>query len=165
MLVARVAAGDRHAFTALMSRHLPVIESFALRTLGDRHGAQDVTQEVMLRLWQRASHFDAKRGRLSTWLHQIAYNLCMDGFRRGARESATGFAPEPAVEPAYDHDPSVHHALAALPENQRTALVLTYYQSLTNREVADIMGLSVRALESLLVRARKRLRRIMRDMP
>ena len=163
----RVVAGDKHAFAELAQRHLSVIESYAMRTLGDAARAQDVTQETMLRLWQQASRFDPARARLTTWLHQIAYNLCMDQFRHSARlAELDDVAHEAAVEPdsAGDTQRLLNVGLARLAERQRTALVLTYYQSLPNREVAEIMGLSVRALESLLARARKALREGLEEM-
>jgi len=167
VLVERVVAGDKHAFAALAQRHLSAIESYALRTLGDAARAQDVAQEVMLRLWQQAARFDPARAKLTTWLHQIAYNLCMDQFRHGARWAELNDAHHEAAAEAdttLESQRLLNLGLARLPERQRTALVLTYYQSLPNRDVAEIMGLSVRALESLLARARKALREGLEEM-
>lgn len=163
----RVAlAGDRRAYAELLERHLAAIEAFAMRMLDSRAEAEDITQEVMLRLWLRAGDFDATRARLTTWLHQIAHNLCIDRLRKQARFTELDSASEPTAS-GPDTDDSrtqVSRALAALPERQRTALVLTYYQSLSNREVADIMGVSVRAMESLLVRARAALRTALEEL-
>lgn len=173
--------GDKQAFALLAHRHLGAIESYALRMLGDRARAQDVTQEVFLRLWRRADRFDVKRAKLSTWLHQIAHNLCIDQFRDGARyrpiepfgvgptegttEGTTaGTTDSTAPDHDAEQDRALQVALGLLPERQRTALVLTYYQGLPNRDVAQIMDLSVRALESLLVRARKALRESMESL-
>ena len=181
--VLAVAKGDRQAFAMLVELHLHPIEAFATRMLADSAEAQDVAQEVMLRLWQRASEFDPGRARLSTWLHQIAHNLCIDRLRKIRRLSSwdeaqnhrsedahqttqlgaqpmlsTGHAAPMASSLADERSAVVSRALSQLPERQRSALLLTYYQALTNREVADIMGISVRALESLLVRARTALK-------
>lgn len=181
--VSAVAEGDRGAFAMLVELHLHPIEAFATRMLGDSAEAQDVAQEVMLRLWQRASEFDPRRARLSTWLHQIAHNLCIDRLRKVRRLSrwddaqndlsenlhqATSFGAELGAASSHaapmassladEQSAAVSRALGQLPERQRSALLLTYYQALTNREVADIMGVSVRALESLLVRARTALK-------
>jgi len=160
--VARVAQGDRAAYARLVSQHLRPIETYAIRIAGNAATAQDVAQEVMLRLWLRAGEFQPERARLTTWLHQMAHNLCIDQLRREGR--LTGLEDDD-VSPVADHiDDSaddVQRALAQLPERQRHALVLTYYQGLTNAEVADVMDLGVRAVESLLVRARASLKQLL----
>jgi len=164
--VARVAKGDRAAFARLAQRHMPALEAYALRMLNNSGTAQDVTQEVLLQLWLRAGEFDPTRARLTTWLHRMAHNRCIDQLRSSQRvevcadpEVGTVNPPaEPAPEAGPDEASAVQQGLAALPERQRNALVLTYYQDFSNQEVADIMGMGIRAVESLLVRARKALR-------
>jgi len=168
-----VAKGDRAAFARLATQFAPRIEAYTTRILGGSMAAQDTTQEVMVRLWLRAADYDPSRARLTTWLHQIAHNLCVDYLRsRGSIttgevtgvESRTLECPSPSVDtPQGRHSgddlaAAVASGLAGLPERQRSALVLTYYQDLSNREVAEIMAINLRALESLLVRARKALR-------
>ena len=162
-LMLQVVDGNRRAFAQLVALHLHPIEAFATRMLADATEAQDVTQEVMLRLWQRAAVFDPRRARLSTWLHQIAYNLCIDRLRKTRRLSSWNETldetPAPPVDStAEQRTKAVSLALSRLPERQRSALLLTYYQALTNREVAHIMGVSIRALESILVRSRTALK-------
>lgn len=186
--VLAVAEGDRQAFAMLVELHLHPIEAFATRMLADSAEAQDVAQEVMLRLWQRAAEFDPRRARLSTWLHQIAHNLCIDRLRKVRRLSSwdetqnnrsedahqtmqrvaqtgasSGDTAPMASSLADEQSALIKCALSQLPERQRSALLLTYYQALTNREVADIMGISVRALESLLVRARTALKQALEE--
>lgn len=163
-LVAAVARGDRQAFTHLATAHAPKLEAYVLRLSGSASLAQDVVQEVLLKLWLNAARFDASRSRLTTWLHRMAHNLCIDVMRDTTRRQ------DMSVRLADERDNMTHEqdmsgtdgvvgqALLALPERQRSALVLTYYQELSNREVADVMSISVRALESLLVRARAALR-------
>jgi len=114
-------------------------------------------------LWLKAADFDPARARLTTWLHRMAHNLAIDHLRKRQREAPLG-----EIDPgeATCHDASaeaapVLNALMQLPERQRSALTLTYYQDLSNREVADIMGLGTRAVESLLVRARSAMKRIL----
>lgn len=155
--VAKVAAGDRDAFGQLVAAHLPGIQLYAQRMTGNPAPAEDITQEVFLRLWLRAAEFDANKARLTTWLHRMAHNLAIDHLRKVQRDTPWGdeedrrAAPDsPEVQSGKD----VRDALLKLPERQRSALALTYYQDLSNREVAEIMGLGTRAVESLLVRAR-----------
>ena len=125
-----------------------------------------------MQAWREAARYDSNRARLSTWLHQIAHNLCIDILRRQRREQPlTGNAdtiigseesPETLAQ-ARETQRQVTVAVSALSQRHRTALILTYYQSLPNRDVAQIMGISVRALESLLVRARRELKKILEE--
>ncbi len=164
-LMRRVGAGDGAAYRALVERHLAPIVAFARRILDDSGEAEDVAQETFLRLWSGAGAWRAE-ARLSTWLHRIAYNLCVDRLRR-RRELPTARLPErpdPAEGPLAAHQrrqvaAAVDRALVALPERQRTALALVYYRELGNIEAAQVMAVSVEALESLLARGRRGLRK------
>lgn len=161
-LVARVWQGDRRAYADLVARHLPAVEVYARRILGDEYLAQDVAQDVMLVLWQRSDRFNPEKSRLTTWLHRIAHNRCIDLLRKPGYKTLEDVR-EPAAQSTTTQETfgavSIDAALCQLPESQRTALVLTYYQNFTNREVALIMSSSVRAVESLLCRARGNLKK------
>jgi RNA polymerase sigma-70 factor (ECF subfamily) len=174
-LVARVAAGDEAAYRALLAAHLAPLNRYARRMLGDRDEADDVTQDVFVRLWTDAHRYRPEAARLTTWLHRIAHNLCVDWQRRHRRISLAGDssmleAPpqETTRGPEVDLAEAarvrrVRAAVDALPERQRSALVLCHYQGLGNREAAEIVGVSVEALESLLARARRTLRRALEE--
>ena len=156
-LVALVRKGDQRAYSKLVERYLPAIEVYAKRIVSDDTLAQDIAQDVMVVLWQRSSDFNPNKARLTTWLHRIGYNRCIDIMRKRQRE--VSWDPSESEHPLTESDTSraqqpIDVALMRLPESQRTALVLTYYQNLSNREVAEITNSSVRAVESLLVRAR-----------
>lgn len=167
-LVRRAGAGDQAACAALVDRHLPKVLALASRLLGDRAAAEDVAQETFLRVWQHAGQWRAGQARFTTWLHRVAVNLCQDHLRRRREaplESAAD-SPSPAAGPEAVLQREavaarVEAALDALPERQRTALVLSHYQELGNVEAAEVMGVSVEALESLLARGRRRLRAIL----
>lgn len=163
-LVARVGAGDSAACRALVDGHLGRIHGLAWRMLGDRAEAEDVAQDAFLRLWRQAGRWRAE-ARVGTWLHRVAHNLCVDRLRkrRGDTGDEPPELPDPAPGPAADHQRSqvarrVEAALARLPERQRAAITLVHYQELGNIDAADIMGVSVEALESLLSRGRRGLR-------
>ena len=169
-LVACVAAGDERAYRALLAAHLGPLNRYARRMLGDRDEADDVTQEVFVRLWTDAHRYRPETARLTTWLHRIAHNLCVDRQRRNGRVSPVGDALPEGEAPGPEGDLAgaarvrrVREAVAELPERQRSALVLCHYQGLGNREAAEIVGVSVEALESLLARARRTLRRALED--
>jgi len=159
----RVAGGDREAYASLVAQHLSPITAYSQRMTGNPASAEDITQEVFLRLWLKAAEFDASKARLTTWLHRMAHNLAIDHLRKRQREAPLEGVEdfESAADEETDDPARVLQALMQLPERQRSALTLTYYQDLSNREVADIMGLGTRAVESLLVRARSALKKIL----
>ncbi|AOI87153.1 RNA polymerase subunit sigma [Burkholderia cepacia] len=164
-LVARVGARDASAVRVLVARKLPRLLALATRMLGDRTEAEDVAQETFLRIWKQAPGWREGEARFDTWLHRVVLNLCYDRLR-GRREEPVDVlpdVPDPQPEPAAraetrSRDARVRQALAALPARQREALVLQYYQDMSNIEAADLMGITVDALESLLARARRNLR-------
>lgn len=167
-LLARVGARDAHAAREMVARKLPRLLALAVRMLGDRDEAEDVAQDAFLRLWRQAPRWRRGEARVDTWLHRVALNLCYDRLR-GRREIVADELPElhdqPDPAPAPDEQlqraldaKRVADALAALPPRQREALVLQYYQELSNAEAAELMGISTEALESLLARARRALR-------
>ena len=167
-LVQRAGAGDAAACAMLVDRHLTRIHALAFRVLGNRADAEEVAQEVFLRVWRNAADWRPGPALFSTWLHRVAVNLCHDRLRR-RRETALEDAGDPASdEPGPGAalqqkavSARVATALATLPERQRVAIVLCYYEERSNIEAAAIMTLSVDALESLLARGRRRLKEIL----
>jgi RNA polymerase sigma-70 factor (ECF subfamily) len=164
-LLARIARSDSAAVGEMVARKLPRLLALAARVLGDRMEAEDVAQEAFLRIWRQAPRWEVGRARFDTWLYAVALNLCRDRLRR-RREVYAADQPEkadPGSAPdrgLHDRDKTrtVESALATLPERQREAIVLQYYEELSNIEAAAVMGISVEALESLLARARRNLR-------
>jgi RNA polymerase sigma-70 factor, ECF subfamily len=169
-LMRRTASGDAAAFRALADLHLSKIMNFAYRMLHDRAEAEDVAQESFLRLWKEAGRFEGK-AKVSTWLHTVAHNLCIDRLRR-RREKPM---PEAIDEARSSNEPGglldrkrtaavVEEALAQLPERQRAAITLVHYQGLGNIEAAEVLGVEVEAIESLLARGRRALRAALVDV-
>lgn len=164
-LLTRIARSDSAAIREMVVRKLPPLLALAARILGDRMEAEDIAQEAFLRIWRQAPHWQAGRARFDTWLYTIALNLCRDRLRR-RREVYAAELPETADSSSapdrrlHDSDQTrtVESALEMLPERQREAIVLQYYEELSNIEAATVMGISVEALESLLARARRNLR-------
>jgi RNA polymerase sigma-70 factor (ECF subfamily) len=124
-----------------------------------------LTQETFLRVWSRADTYRPGTVQFTTWLHRIAHNLCMDELRRVRPESLdepdrqlSEFADPEQATADREIAARLDRALGALPQTQRAALLLTEVQGLSNQQVADIMNLGVRAVESLLARARRTLR-------
>ena len=164
-LMARTAQGDAAAFHSLMQRHVQRSMRLAQRVSGNGADAEEVVQEAFLRLWTKADTWQESRGRFTTWFFRIVMNLCLDRKRRPPF-SPLEAAEEPvdtrrsAVEHIYERESSrqVAAAIAELPERQRAALALCYYEEMSNIEAAAVLSVSVSALEALLVRARRTLK-------
>ncbi len=164
-LMLRAGTGDRAACQLLVERHLARIVTFAHRTLGNRSDAEDAAQDVFLRVWSAAPRWKRGDARFSTWLYRVAMNVCLDRLAK-KHETTADDLPEvadPRPEPSLALHGSevashVSAALATLPETQRIAVTLCHYQGLRNTEAAEIMSVSVEALESLLARGRRALR-------
>ena len=164
-LVRRIAAGDKRAASELVRRHLPKMVGLGRRMLGDATEAEDVAQEVFLRVWKHAATWKPGQAKFETWMHRVAMNLCLDSLRKGVRNAGEVSPETPDAHASATRSlddmqrrERVRDALQVLPERQRAALVLCYYQERTNIEAAEILGVSVDALESLLSRARRTLK-------
>lgn len=163
-LLARSAAGDRAAFDALVERHRHAVINLAWRCLGDPAEAEDVAQEAFVRLY-RARRRYRKAARVGPLLRRIVVNLCLNERRRRHRkpagslsEAQDGPASGPEAQVFADElQARIVRALSRLPDNQRMAVVLSRYEGLSYREVGDLLGCTVKAVEGLLHRARLRL--------
>jgi RNA polymerase sigma-70 factor (ECF subfamily) len=170
-LMSRIATGDQRALQSLMQRHLGRTVRLATRVLGSTAAAEDVAQEAFIRVWKHAAQWEDPEeagAKFSTWLYRIVLNLCIDEKRKrtfgnidDVPEQADSTPDAEGRMAQQEQSARVHAALATLPERQRTAFVLCFYEDFSNREAADMLGVSVKALESLLVRARKMLRDIL----
>ena len=164
-LMARVAARDAAAFRALADRHGALPYRIAYRMTGDAAEAEDVAQEAFLRLWDKAPRWRPGGAGVAAWLTRVAMNLSLDRLRRRRFASAEP-VPERADEAVgadeaigqAQTDAAVRACIAALPDRQRAAIVLTYYEELANRTAAESLDMNLKAFESLLLRARAALR-------
>lgn len=168
-LMARIGRGDEAAFRALSRRHLASVVALARHIMRNGADAEDIAQEAMLRVWTHAPRWQPLAS-FRTWLTRIVVNLCLDRKRR-ATPLPLDVAGDPAdntpgVEQqleASEADRRVNAAIDALPPRQRAAIALTYRDGLSNAEAAEALGTSVSALETLLVRAKQKLRSELRD--
>ncbi|MBI9088658.1 MAG: RNA polymerase sigma factor [Desulfobacterium sp.] len=159
-----IAQGSQDAFLELTTRYQQRVLNFAFRFLGTREEAEDVVQETFLRLFKGANAYDA-RGTLTAFVFRIVRNLCIDRFRKKSPELLDRL-PDP-LDNQTPHDyldrkqamASLADAVRTLPENQCTAVILRHTEELSYREIAEIMGVSTSAVESLLVRGRRTLRK------
>jgi len=173
-LVARSIGGDADSFNQLILRWERPIYALAYRTIGREEDARDVCQETFLRAFRALPGFRGQ-AKFSSWLYRIALNLCRDWIRR---ERRTGFVQPPedvdlidfiaAAEPSEsiedlvarkDQMRVVERAMARLPEDQRTAIVLKEYHGLTFQEIADLLGCPLSTVKTRLYQGLSVLRR------
>ncbi len=146
MLVSAIRGGDEAAMAQLYDRYSGVVYSVALRVLGDTGAAEDVLQEVFLQLWRNPGTFDAGRGSLPGWLAVIARNRAIDSLRKRRPEdeiSDVVVSVEPdmvrGVEWSRTLD-KIRGALGTMPQTQRAALELSFFEGLTHTEIAEKTG-------------------------
>lgn len=170
-LVAAVACGDQAACRELVNRHLSKMIAVGYRMLGNQADADEVAQEVFLRVWKQAPKWQPGKAKFETWMHRVAINLCYDRLRKKREITGEEHLPELADEAATPAEAlqskelgeRINEALQRLPARQRQAVVLCHHQELTNIEAADAMEISVDALESLLARGRRKLKELLRS--
>ena len=163
-LIPRLKAGDDAALAELMERRLATIHALAARLLGDGIMAEDVAQTVFLKTWTHAPKWTPGKAKLLTWMCRVATNQCLDILKRKGPvyshqlpDIEDGRAGAVEIMSANDDADRVKTAMAALPGSQRAAITLCYFDELSQKEAASILGVSVKAYESLLSRARKKL--------
>ncbi len=164
-LMQRVADGDARAYSIIVAASLERVLALARRMLGNEAEAEDVAQEAFLRLWRHAEKWEPGRARVSTWLYRVTNNLVIDRLR-SVRPTTMPELPEIPISAVQgrqmeEEDLSRHvdQALQALPERQRMALTLFHFEELPMAEVATLMDASVEAVESLLARGRRTLKK------
>ena len=171
-LLDAIARGDDSAFAALYDRYSPILYGLLLRIVRDRPEAEDVLQEVFLQVWQQAANFDAARGRPFTWLVTLARSRAIDRLRsRDSRERAAQAATRDAVEGTgeaagadlfrAEQSEVVRGALAAIPEEQRRALLLAYFEGLTQTEIAARLGQPLGTIKTRMRSGMQKLREVL----
>ena len=170
-LLRKVAAGDRHAFAVLVRRHQRSLYRFILRQVGRPAVAEELLQEALLRAYRGAATYEA-RAAVSTWLFRIAANLCFNELQAArSRREVVGQVPECEFAPnaadkleQKETSAAVETALASLPPQQRAAVQLARFEGMPYSDIAEVLGVSVGAVDGLLQRARLTLRERLRHL-
>jgi RNA polymerase sigma-70 factor (ECF subfamily) len=168
--------GNEAAFDSLFQKYFPSVVNVVYRYTGDRAGAEDLAQEVFLRVWRSADRYEPS-AKFSTWLFTIVTNLCLNEIRNRAKRPRLDVDREDMPEPAAadnvfsveeqaggtELQSRIRQALDELPDTQRMAVLLSKYENLSYKEIADTMDLSIPAVKSLLSRARDGLKEQLSD--
>ncbi|MGA9778044.1 MAG: sigma-70 family RNA polymerase sigma factor [Limisphaerales bacterium] len=177
VLMLRVKRGDRAAFAELVEKYKQPVMNLVYRTLHDETEAEDLAQNVFLQVYKSARRYES-RAKFSTWLFTIARNLCLNEIRRRSRHPADSieeshtehedqprqqFEDKSSVAPPEkllhgELAQKIEEALAELPENQRTAILLCRQEELSYEEIARVLGCSLSATKSLIHRGRETLK-------
>jgi len=176
-LIRAIADGNEEAFEKLVRRYQNPVITFIYKYLGDFYSAQDLTQEVFLRVFQAAPRFKPS-SRVSNWVFRIAYNLSanelkhrkrMNGFHARMSEEGLDFRGGRSANLTEarnrEQEERLTAAVGQLPENQRAALLLKVDEGLSYLEISTILDVSVASVESLIFRARRRLKQLVRASP
>lgn len=176
-LMLRVKQGDSAAFTELVEKYKQPVMNLVFRTVHDATEAEDLAQNVFVQVFKSAPRYKST-AKFSTWLFTIARNLCLNEIRRRTRHPAESLDtphPEQEDQPLHQFEDKkttsppesmlqgelkqkIEEALADLPENQRSAVLLCRQEDLSYEEIAEILGCSVSATKSLIHRGRESLR-------
>ncbi len=168
-LMAQAAAGDQLAFASLYDATSRVVFGIVLSVLRDRAQAEEVTQEVYIEAWTSACKFDANRGSAGGWLNTIAHRRAIDRVRSASRSTQRDQRHAEAelhlveadtsdVVVSRDEGRRVRDALLTLPEAQRTAVQLAYFEGRTHREVAEYLQIPLGTAKTRIRDAMRRLR-------
>jgi RNA polymerase sigma-70 factor (ECF subfamily) len=162
VLVARARTGDLDAFEVLVRRHTPTVYAHAVRFFGDTAGADDIVQEVFIKVYRGLGGFD-ERAKFSTWLYRVARNTCLDHVRAGAHRpvpidplTVTTRAPGDVADQVA-LSASVEVALRALAPEDRDALAAVSWYGLSYAEAGEVLGIPSGTVKSRVFRARRTL--------
>jgi RNA polymerase sigma-70 factor, ECF subfamily len=165
-LMQRLIAGDEDALRALYGRFGSPVYSLGLRMLGSFQEAEELAQDVFVAAWRKGAHFDASRGRLSTWLMAIGHNLAIDRLRhRSGAARPSLVLVEEMPDPPVSHEDELldretaRRALAALSAQDQELLSLAYFRGMTAREIAELQGIPLGTVKTRVRAALMRLRK------
>ena len=164
-LIALILEGNHDAFAEVVNRHTDRFFALAFRTLQNRGDAEDVVQSAFIKLWQKPQSWDSSKSQFTTWFYRVVVNSCHDHRRKHKRIlDVDDQIIELAIEPVDSEQITLEEqqqenwqrkclevAISKLPASQQDALNLVVYSELPQKQAAEIMNISLKALESLLV--------------
>ncbi len=170
-LTQRIARGDEEAFNELVARFKKNVFSIIYRYLGSCPDAEDLAQDVFIKIWRHAGGFKGKSS-LSTWIYRIVANHCLN-YRKKRKQNLASELDEQIPAPGSCHEKEylksrtakiLLDALDGLPPRQRMALILSRFEERSYKEIAEILGISLSSVEGLISRARENLKEKLRPL-
>jgi RNA polymerase sigma-70 factor (ECF subfamily) len=170
-LLALIQEGSQEAFSILVQRHTERFYRLAFRYVRNKETAEDIVQDAFLKLWEDPGKWQAQRKtKFSTWFYRVVVNLSLDWQKKKKPvelDQEMSIADDRETPDAEilrsEKEKMLENEIAALPERQRTALNLSFDAGLSNQEAADVMGLKLKAFQSLVMRAKTTLKERMKD--
>ncbi|MDB4511968.1 sigma-70 family RNA polymerase sigma factor [Arenicella sp.] len=177
-LIVLICEGNHDAFSEVVGRHTDRFLALAFRTLQNRGDAEDVVQGAFIKLWQKPQSWDNSKSQFTTWFYRVVVNACHDHRRKHKRvldvdDQVIELAIEPVVSEQTTLEEQQHLkwqrkclevAISKLPSSQKDALNLVVYSELPQKQAAEIMNISLKALESLLVRAKRSMAKTVNEL-
>ncbi len=156
---------NHDAFSVLVNRHSERFYALSYRTLFNKSDAEDIVQESFVKIWRQPELWHSnKKARFSTWFYRIIVNACLDHNNKKSNQALSLELDDGLIDDQVSEIDrrsrlsDVESGLLNLPERQRTAINLCFYEGLSNQEAADIMGIGIKALQSLIMRGKAALK-------
>jgi len=165
-LLKLIIAGDHSAFSELVIRHTKKYYSIAYRVLFSKDDAEDVVQEAFLKLWNNPQSWNSSNNvKFTTWFYRVVINLCLDYKKKNKFSISDNYNEIESHSNTQDgiiemkrRQELLDKYLLQLPERQQIALNLCFYEGVSNKEAAEIMDINLKALQSLIMRAKLNLK-------
>ena len=167
-LMSLITEGDSQAFESLVKRNTKYFYNVAYRIILNREAAEDIVQNAFLKIWQKPKIWQPGKAKFKTWFYRIIFNLAVDD-KRKFKSVITDIEIEDTTNSAdveiekQDESKIIHKALSSIPARQRAAVMLVYFDEMAQKEAAEVMDLNIKAFESLLSRAKKELKEILKE--
>jgi RNA polymerase sigma-70 factor (ECF subfamily) len=166
LLICQIKEGKREAFAEIVNRYAKRFYSIAYRFVFNKEEAEDIVQEAFLKLWSKPELWDQnKQVKFTTWFYKVVTNLCIDHNKKKKSIPLSDSIPildeQPLQDVLLEHQQKqalLDNLIQELPERQQWALNLCFYEGWSNKEAAEIMGVRVKVLQSLIMRAKMALR-------
>jgi len=170
-LLLQIQEGDNNAFATLVKKHSTKYYNLAFRYMLNREAAEDIVQTAFLKLFENPGMWSPKKGvRFTTWFYRIVVNLCLDSKKKFKEIQLPEIFEISDDRPHQEEETLTLEAqsllaaeIASLPGRQKSALILCFYEGMSHKEAAEILAISVKAFQSLLMRAKERLKTRMKD--
>ena len=165
-LMCQIQEGSHEAFATLVDRHSNRFYRIAYRLVSSKDNAEDIVQDAFLKLWNRPNLWDPGKGaKFTTWFYRVVINMCLDHRKKKKLINLSGdielVDENPGPDVLFDEHQEqalLEQFIYELPERQQLAINLCYYEGLSNNEAAQIIGVTVKALQSLVMRAKTTLK-------